>query len=49
MRLGILGTGQLARMMALAGHRLGVSTVAVGPPGCASDVTEHREADLRDP
>ena len=48
-RVGILGTGQLARMMALAGHRLGIPTVVVGPAGCARDVTEHREADLHDP
>ena len=48
MRVGILGTGQLARMMALSGHRIGVGTVVVGPAGCAGDVTTHREADLGD-
>lgn len=40
MKLGILGGGQLARMLALAGHPLGVSCVILDPAGdtCANVV-----------
>lgn len=42
MRLGILGGGQLARMLALAGHPLGVSCVVLDPAGdvCSNVVAD---------
>jgi 5-(carboxyamino)imidazole ribonucleotide synthase len=42
MKLGILGGGQLARMLALAGHPLGVSCVVLDP---APDACSHVVAD----
>lgn len=40
MRIGILGTGQLGRMMGVAAHRLGIEPVIWGPQdGPACDVT----------
>lgn len=46
MKLGILGGGQLARMLAIAGHPLGVQTLVLDPKErCpAADVTEHLAA-----
>lgn len=50
-RVGILGGGQLARMLALEGHRLGVECVVVGDRAwdCAAPVATYRVADLADP
>jgi 5-(carboxyamino)imidazole ribonucleotide synthase len=45
MKIGILGGGQLARMMALAAHPLNIKTICIDPgvEACAGDVTEvHR-------
>ncbi|KTD37692.1 phosphoribosylaminoimidazole carboxylase ATPase subunit [Legionella nautarum] len=41
MKLGILGAGQLAKMLAIAGHYLGIRTLCFAPDTnpCASDVT----------
>ena len=43
MRLGILGGGQLGRMLALAGHPLGVTTTVYDPAEspCAAQVCSH--------
>ncbi len=43
MRVGVLGGGQLARMLALAGHPLGLSLVVVdpSPEACAAPVSDH--------
>ncbi len=43
MRLGILGGGQLGRMLALAGHPLGVTTTVYDPAEspCAAQVCDH--------
>ena len=51
MRLGILGGGQLGRMLALAAHPLGVETLVLDPKErCpAADVTEHLSAAYDDP
>lgn len=48
MRLGILGGGQLARMLALAGHPLGIETVCLDPnENCsAKNVTTVFHADF---
>lgn len=45
--VAVLGGGQLARMLALAGHRLGIQTRVIDPISspCAADVAEHIEAD----
>ena len=42
MRVGVLGGGQLARMMALAGHPLGISCTVLDPAAdaCAGAVAE---------
>lgn len=42
MKLGILGGGQLARMLAIAGYPLGITTLCLdpNPEACAGDVTE---------
>ncbi|MCO4745676.1 MAG: 5-(carboxyamino)imidazole ribonucleotide synthase [Proteobacteria bacterium] len=41
MRIGILGGGQLGRMLAMAAHRLGLTPVIYAPgPGCASAATD---------
>lgn len=51
MNVGILGGGQLARMLALAGHPLGFSFLVVdpSPQACAGAVTTHICADYGDP
>lgn len=43
MRVGVLGGGQLGRMLAAAGHRLGVSTTVLDPAAapCAAAVCGH--------
>ena len=43
MVVGILGGGQLARMLALAAHPMGIRTVVLDPAGdaCAGLVTNH--------
>ena len=50
MKLGILGGGQLARMLALAAHPLGIHTVCIdpNPEACARDVTEVITAEFTD-
>lgn len=41
LRIGILGGGQLGRMLAMAAHRLGLTPVVYSPaPGCAMAVTD---------
>ncbi len=42
MKVGIIGGGQLARMLALAGHPLGIETVVLdpAPDACAGAVTQ---------
>lgn len=51
MNVGILGGGQLARMLALAGHPLGLSFLVVDPSAqaCAAAVTTHICANYDDP
>lgn len=51
MRVGILGGGQLARMMALAGYPLGLDFLIVDPKpdACAAALGEHLVADYDDP
>ena len=48
--VGILGGGQLARMLALAAYPLGIHTVCFEPTAntCASMVTEVINADYQD-
>jgi 5-(carboxyamino)imidazole ribonucleotide synthase len=43
MVVGILGGGQLARMLALAGHPMGIRTIVLDPAGdaCAAPVATH--------
>jgi 5-(carboxyamino)imidazole ribonucleotide synthase len=43
MKIGILGGGQLARMIALAGHNLGIKFITLDPAAdaCAASVTTH--------
>lgn len=50
-RVGILGGGQLARMLALAGHRLGIECRVVSDRewACAAPVTSYTQVDLADP
>jgi 5-(carboxyamino)imidazole ribonucleotide synthase len=50
MRLGILGGGQLARMLTLAAYPLGIRTLCFdpNPDACAGDVTELMVADYND-
>ena len=48
-RIGILGAGQLALMLAQAGQRLGVEIVCAGQPGdCAEQASEVMALDLDD-
>ena len=51
MRIGILGGGQLARMLALAGAPLGLECVFLDPAPdvCAGSLGEHLCGDYRDP
>lgn len=50
MKIGILGGGQLARMLALAAYPLGIRTVCIDPSvdACAKDVTNVLAADYAD-
>ena len=50
MKIGILGGGQLARMIALAGHELGFKFVTLDPTqdACASSVSHHLRHDYQD-
>ncbi len=50
MKVGILGGGQLARMMALAGYSMGIHTLCLDPIAnvCAADVTKVIQADFTD-
>jgi 5-(carboxyamino)imidazole ribonucleotide synthase len=50
MRLGILGGGQLGRMLALAGHPLGVRTTVLDPAAdpCAAQVCDHIQGEFDD-
>ncbi len=50
MKLGILGGGQLARMLALAAYPLGIHTECFdsNPKACASEVTNLRVAEFTD-
>lgn len=50
MKLGILGGGQLARMLALAAYPLGIDTICLDPSSeaCAQDVTEVIISDYTD-
>ncbi|MDD5462837.1 MAG: 5-(carboxyamino)imidazole ribonucleotide synthase [Methylococcales bacterium] len=51
MRVGILGAGQLARMIALAGYPLGVDFIFLDPSAdaCANNFGEHLYGDYSDP
>ncbi len=51
MKVGILGAGQLARMIALAGYPLGVNFVFLDPSAdaCANPLGEHLLGDYNDP
>ncbi len=50
MKLGILGGGQLARMLALAADPLGIHTICIdpNPEACAKDVTKVITAEFTD-
>ncbi|KTD74642.1 5-(carboxyamino)imidazole ribonucleotide synthase [Legionella waltersii] len=50
MKLGILGGGQLARMLSLSAHPLGIHTICLDPSSeaCASEVTQVITAPLTD-
>lgn len=50
MRIGILGAGQLARMLSLAAYPLGFQTLCIDPTqeACASQVTDVITADFTD-
>lgn len=50
MKLGILGAGQLARMLSLAAHPLGIRTLCIDPAAesCASKVTQVIQGDFND-
>ncbi|MDE1155125.1 MAG: 5-(carboxyamino)imidazole ribonucleotide synthase [Acidobacteriaceae bacterium] len=49
-RVGVLGAGQLALMLAEAGHQLNIEVICSGRPGdCASRVAPLVELDLEDP
>ena len=50
MKIGILGGGQLARMIALAGHELGFKFVTLDPTedACASSVSHHLRNNYQD-
>ena len=51
MRIGVLGGGQLGRMLALAGYQLGFEFRFLDPAedACAGQVAEHLRADYADP
>ncbi len=51
MKVGILGAGQLARMIALAGYPLGLDFVFLDPSGdaCANKLGGHLHGDYQDP
>jgi len=51
MKVGILGAGQLARMIALAGYPLGVDFIFLDPSedACANKLGEHLLGDYNDP
>lgn len=51
MRIGVLGAGQLARMLALAGYPLGLEFVFLDPSkdACANKLGEHLHGDYKDP
>ncbi|MGR9053234.1 MAG: 5-(carboxyamino)imidazole ribonucleotide synthase [Gammaproteobacteria bacterium] len=50
MKIGVLGAGQLARMLALAGKPLGLQFVFLdpAPESCAAELGEHLQGDYRD-
>lgn len=50
MKLGILGGGQLGRMIALAGHPLGITTTVLDPAAdpCAAAVADHVRGEFDD-
>lgn len=50
MKVGVLGGGQLARMLALAGYPLGIRIICLDPTEnpCAEDVTEVIKAEYHD-
>ncbi len=51
MKVGVLGAGQLARMIALAGYPLGVDFIFLDPSAdaCANRLGEHLLGDYDDP
>lgn len=51
MKIGILGAGQLARMIALAGYPLGLEFVVLDPSAdaCSTLLCEHLQGDYNDP
>ena len=51
MKVGVLGAGQLARMIALAGYPLGVDFIFLDPSAdaCANRLGEHLLGDYNDP
>lgn len=51
MIVGILGAGQLARMIALAGYPLGLRFIFLDPSSdaCANSLGEHLHGDYNDP
>jgi 5-(carboxyamino)imidazole ribonucleotide synthase len=51
MKVGILGAGQLARMIALAGYPLGLDFIFLDPSidACANKLGEHLHGDYNDP
>ncbi len=51
MKVGVLGAGQLARMIALAGYPLGVEFIFLDPSAdaCANKLGEHLHGDYNDP
>lgn len=51
MKVGVLGAGQLARMIALAGFPLGVEFIFLDPSkdACANKLGEHLHGDYNDP
>lgn len=51
MKIGILGAGQLARMIALAGYPLGLEFIFLDPAAdaCANPLGEHLHGDYNDP
>jgi len=51
MKIGILGAGQLARMIALAGYPLGLDFIFLDPAAdaCANKLGEHLHGDYNNP